>query len=270
MDIATIIGLILGAAIVLVSLLVGGVPVYALIQPEAILVVFGGTLTALLINFSFDEIQVAISGLSRAFYKETLTPEDVVDYISDAAVFIRSKGILAIQPLLRDVDIPFIQRGLQMILDNQPQEHVQNLLSTELEVSFRNDNQLARVFEAAGGFAPTMGIIGAIIGLIQVMGMLNSPEQLGKEIACAFVATLYGVGSANLFFLPIAGKLKQRAREEWFLKSIMFQGLMAIHEGQHPMLIREQLEAYLYSGEEEESAPLQETYLPAEAALGAV
>jgi chemotaxis protein MotA len=245
MDFATITGLILGLGILVVSLLVGGVPVQTIIQPEAILIVFGGTLTALFINFSFEDIRLAFGSLSRAFHQEELTPEEVVDYLSDAAIYIRSRGLLAVQPLLSHVDIPFLQKGLQMIVDNQPTEHLRAQLTTELEVHYRKANQYAKVFESAGGFSPTMGIIGAIVGLIQIMGMLNSPEQLGHGIAAAFIATLYGVGGANLFLLPVAGKLKQRAKDDWFLKSMMLQGLVAIREGEHPTLIRERLQAYL-------------------------
>lgn len=245
MDLATIAGLGLGLAILVVSLLVGGVPAQTILQPEALLIVIGGTFTSLLINFSAPQIQQALGALGKAFREEDLSSYDVVDYLSDAAVYIRTKGLLAVQPLLAHVDIPYLQKGLQMIVDNQPLEHIRAQLTTEMEVQYQNDLQTANVYEAAGGFAPTMGIIGAIIGLVQVMGVLTSPEQLGSGVASAFIATLYGVGSANLFFLPIAGKLKQKAKNEWFLKSIMLNGLVAIRAGENPTLLREKLESFL-------------------------
>ncbi len=245
MDFGTLIGLVLGLVIVSVSLLIGGVPIQTIIQPEAILVVFGGTLTALLINYSPADIHSALFMMTKALRTEDLEAEEVIDYIVDAAIYIRSKGLLAVQPLLSHVDIPYLQIGLQMIVDNQPTDHIRSQLQTELEVSYRRQNQLAKIYETAGGFAPTMGIIGAIIGLIQIMNMLKAPDQLGHGIAQAFIATLYGVGAANLLLLPLAGKLKQRAKDEWFLKSIMLHGILSIREGHHPNRIKEELDAYL-------------------------
>lgn len=258
MDFATLSGLILGVIILVVSLFIGGVPVQTIIQPEAILVVFGGTLASLLVNFSFEEIQNALSSIYKAFREEEMMPEEVVDYITDAAIYIRTKGLLSVQPLLSHVDIPFLQKGLQLIVDNQPVEHIRAQLTTELEVGYRAESQYAKVFETAGGFAPTMGIIGAIIGLIQVMGVLSSPEQLGHGIASAFVATLYGVGIANLFLLPVAGKLKERAKADWILKSMMLQGLLAIREEVNPTLIRDQLEAYIRHNLNEEAQSMND------------
>lgn len=245
MDLATITGLLLGLTIIIGSLIAGHVSLQTVFQPEAILIVFGGTLTALLVNFSWAEIGAAFASLRYAFYEEEFTPEDVVDTISDAAVYIRTKGLLAVQPLLSHVDLPFLQKALQMVVDNQPLEHIRSQLTTELEVAFRHASKTAKVFEMAGGFAPTMGIIGAILGLIHVMGNLASPQQLGQGVAAAFMATLYGVGMANLALLPLAGKLKERAKQDWFIKSIVLQGILEIREGKNPTLIREVLEAYL-------------------------
>ncbi len=250
MDIATIAGLFLGIAILIVSLVMGGVPVQTIFQPEALLVVMGGTLTAMLVNFSGRELLSAMRAMNQVFYLEDLTPQEVIDYISDAAVYIRTKGLLAVQPLLNDIDIPFLQKGLQMLVDNTPLDHMRALLTTEMEVQYTTDKQHAKIFETAGGFAPTMGIIGAIVGLVQIMNMLHSPEQLGHGVASAFIATLYGVGSANLFFLPVAGKLQHRAKHAWLLRSMILQGILAIREGKHPTLIREQLSAYLYANDE--------------------
>lgn len=251
MDLATLIGLILGIAIIGVSLLVGGVPIQLLLQPQALLIVFGGAFTALLINFSLSDIQNAVASLSKAFQEDPTTPEEISDTLTDAAVYIRSKGLLAVQPLLSHVDIPFLQKGLQMVVDNQPTEFIRSQLTTELEVQYRRDYQYAKVFEVAGGLTPTMGIIGAVVGLIEVMNLMHTPDLLGNGIAKAFVATLYGVGAANIFFLPIGGKLKERAKNDWFLKSMMLQGLLAIREGQHPLMIQEQLNAYVDSNKAE-------------------
>lgn len=245
MDFATITGFLLGLLTLLAALFWGGVPIPVIFQPEAILIVLGGTLTALLISFSFQEINRAFASLGKAFKEEEITTDEIADYLIDASVYIRTKGLLAVQPLLSHVDIPFLQRGLQMIVDNQSVDYLKTQLITDMEVQHRAEVQCAKVFEAAGGFAPTMGIIGAIVGLIQVTNMFNSPDQLGHGIASAFIATLYGVGIANMFLLPIAGKLMHRAKSELFFKSMMLQGLIAIREGENPSIIKEKLEAYL-------------------------
>lgn len=251
-DVASLLGLVLGLGIVGAALVLGGVPAQALFQPEAILIVFGGTLTALCLHFSLADIHNSLYALSRVFFKDQAEPEEMVETVYDAAVYARTKGLLAVQPLLAQLEEPFLRKGLQMVVDNQPLEHIRTKLSTEMEVAFRSECHDARVYEAAAGFAPTMGIIGAIVGLIHVMGLLNTPQQLGMNVAGAFIATLYGVGFANIFLLPVAGKLKQRARDAWFVKSILLEGILAIRAGDHPSFIREKLSAYLYQPETEE------------------
>lgn len=246
MDFATLAGFMLGISILAASLFWGGVPANIIFQPEAILIVIGGTLTSLLIGFSFEEINHAFASIKKTFKKEELLPEEIVEYITDAAVYIRTKGILAVQPLLNHIDIPFLQKGLQFVVDNQSTDYIRTQLITDMEVQYRQNKNNSKIFESAGGFAPTMGIIGAIVGLIQVMNMFHSPEQLGHGVASAFIAILYGVGAANLFLLPIAGKLKQRAKHDMFLKSIMLQGIISISEGENPTIVREKLEAYLH------------------------
>ncbi len=245
MDFATIAGLVLGLAIVAVSLVLGGVPLDTILQPEAILIIFGGTLASLLINFSFEDIQNAVGNLRYAFREQDIFPQEIVEYITDAAIYIRTKGLLAIQPLLNQVDIPFLRKGLMLVVDNHPVEDIKAQLTIDMETQYRAQVRYARVFEAAGGFAPTMGIIGAIIGLTQIMGSFDSPDKMGHGVANAFIATLYGVGIANLFLLPLAGKLKQRAKSDWLLKSMMLEGILAIRAEENPSLIREKLQAYI-------------------------
>ena len=179
MDFVTLFGLFIGVLLIGTALVIGGVPVQTVLQPEALLVVFGGTLTALLINFSWHDVRAAVAALNRALRRDNLTPEEVVAYVNDAAIYIRFKGILAIQPMLDQVEIPFLRRGLTLMVDNHPAEHIKALLTTEMEATLRAAMGQARVFEVAGGAAPTMGIIGAIIGLTQIMHLLSNPERLG-------------------------------------------------------------------------------------------
>lgn len=240
-DGATWAGFGLGGLVLAGCVLFGHIPLHILLQPEALIVVIGGTVTALLIHFSTEAIPLATAGLRRCLYHDTLATEEVVTYLADMANYIRGEGLMALQPMIDDIDIPFIRRGAQLMLDNQPEDLLHSSLSTEMEVTYRQQMDHARLFEAAGGFAPTMGIIGAVVGLIQVVGAFNSPTELTQGIASAFIATLYGVGLANLFFLPLAGRLRQKSRESWFQKTIMLEGIMSIYSGDHPMVTEEKL-----------------------------
>jgi chemotaxis protein MotA len=241
----TVLGLALGCSILVAALLIGHVPLATIFQPEALLIVFGGTITALLVHFKQHEIIEAVTALWSRNTLDDYTAEDIADAISDAARYIRANGLLAVQPLLSHIEIPFLQKGLQLLVDNQPVEHIEAQLTTEMEVAYQRALNHAKVLEAAGGLAPTMGIIGAVVGLIQVMGLFAHPDQMGHGVAHAFVATLYGVAISNLVLLPLAGKLKQEAKAVWFLQSMMIQGLTAISTQANPRLVQDRMEAYL-------------------------
>ncbi|MBK8191217.1 MAG: MotA/TolQ/ExbB proton channel family protein [Vampirovibrionales bacterium] len=241
MDKATVIGLILGCLTLGGALLLGHAPLQALIQPEALLMVFGGTATAVLVSFSTRTLGAAWTGFCHSLREDAFGAEDYLDYLTEISRFVRQEGTLALEPMLAQVEIPFIRQGLQLMVDGQPEAFIRNSLMTEIDITYRDDLDKSRVFEAAGGFAPTMGIVGAVIGLMSVVGSFQSPGQLGEGVAGAFSATLYGVALANLFLLPVAGKLRQRARDQWFRKTLMLEGMMSICCGDHPMMTEEKL-----------------------------
>lgn len=241
MDKATVFGLILGILTLGGALLLGHAPWQALLVPEALLMVFGGTATAVMVSFSAKTLQAAWAGFWQSLQEESFGTEDYLEYLTEISRFVRQEGALALEPMLRRVEIPFIRQGLQLMVDGQPESFIRNSLMTEIDISYRDDLDKARVFEAAGGFAPTMGIVGAVIGLMSVVGSFQSPGQLGQGVAGAFSATLYGVALANLFLLPVAGKLRQRARDQWFRKTLMLEGMMSICCGDHPMMTEDKL-----------------------------
>lgn len=255
MDKATVFGLILGLAILATALFLGNVSVQTLLRPEALLIVFGGTTTAVLVSFSGRALTSSLSALKRCFFHEPFSTHDCVGYITEIAGFVRSEGILALQPLIDDVELPFVRKGLQLLVDNRSTHFIRDSLATDIEITFRDDMDNSRVFEAAGGYAPTMGIIGAVIGLIHVVGAFHNPEQLAQGIAGAFSATLYGVALSNLFLLPIAGKLRQRARDEWFRKTLLLEGIMSIQAGDHPIVTEEKLMAFMNEVGVEQHSP---------------
>lgn len=245
LDKSTVIGLVLGGVILIVALLLGNVPISTLLSPEAILVVFGGTVTATMVSFKQQTLLNALSTLKQCFYQESSNPTECVNYAMDVAGFARQHGVLALQPMLGSVEIPFLRKGLALAVDSRDEEFIRNSLTTEIEVSYRDNMDIARVFETAGGFAPTMGIIGAVIGLIYVVQAFQDPTRLGQGVASAFSATLYGVALSNLFLLPLAGKLRQRARDDGFVKTLLMEAVLSIAKREHPMVLEEKLNAYI-------------------------
>lgn len=262
MELSTITGLALGLVILVLALLLGHVPLETLLNPEALLIVFGGTLTATIISFNQRTLMNAIGALRGGTPESRLHTSEAIQYVMEVVGFVRDEGILALQPVLESIEIPFFRKGLHLVLDNRTEKFVKDSLSTEIEVIYRETLDYARVYETAGGFAPTMGIIGAVIGLIFIVQSFSDPSQLGKGVASAFSATLYGVALSNLFLLPIAGKLRQRARDEWFIRTLLLEAVLSIRSGEHPMLIEERLNAFIYipEGDETPLVPQAKTY----------
>ncbi|HEY9746873.1 MAG TPA: MotA/TolQ/ExbB proton channel family protein [Oculatellaceae cyanobacterium] len=244
MDRSTVIGLLLGIVVLAAALALGRVPLSTLLNPEALLVVFGGTLTATLVGFHPKTIWGAWFALRENSPESRMSPQEAIAYVMDVVMFVRDEGILALQSMLDEIELPFLRKGLMLVLDNRSERFVRDSLSTELEVAYRTSLDHARVFETAGGFAPTMGIIGAVIGLIYVVQAFQNPGQLGKGVASAFSATLYGVALSNLFLLPLAAKLRQRAKDEWFIRTMLLEAVLSIRSGEHPMLVEERLNAF--------------------------
>ncbi len=250
MEITTIVGLAAGLAILVAGLLLGGVSLWILLSPEALLIVFGGTLTATMVSFTPSLLKRAAEALQQVCKQTDLThalmsPQQAIDYVLDVAYFVRTEGPLALEPLLPEIEIPFLRKGLMLVMDNRPEETIRHQMTTDIEVAYREQLDIARVYETAGGFAPTMGIIGAVIGLISVVQSFSNPSELGQGVASAFCATLYGLALSNLLLLPMAGKLRHQAREESFIKTILTDGVISIANEEHPMLLNEKLQAYL-------------------------
>lgn len=263
MDLATLLGLVFGFIILVISMILGQVPLGILLKPDALLIVFGGTFTAVLVSFSMATLLASIRSVIQCFYQEPYTARDCIDYLTEVAMFVRTEGILQLQGLVDGIPIPMMRKGLNLIIDNRSEMFVRESLSTEIEIQYRESMDHSRVFEVAGGYAPTMGIIGAVIGLIHVVQSFHDPVELGKGVAGAFSATLYGVALSNLFLLPLAGKLRQRARNDWFQKNLILEGLMSIRVGEHPVVLEEKLSAFANDAFRERTLGLpQSSYVP--------
>ncbi|MHB1421120.1 MAG: flagellar motor protein [Bacillota bacterium] len=250
MDIALVGGLLLGVISLIVAFVLEGGEVGALIVGTAALIVFGGTAGAVMASFSMSELKKVPSVVKVALLGKDAEPIGIIDLIVQLATRARREGLLAIEPEIDKVEHPYLRKGLQMIVDGTDPSVVKN----SMELSIYNTEQRhkvgASVFEAAGGYSPTMGIIGTVMGLVHVLSNLSEPETLGPSIAVAFIATLYGVASANVLWLPIASKLKNRNKSEAIIMEMMMEGVLAIQEGQNPKLIQARLTNFLRSKDE--------------------
>ncbi len=195
-----------------------------------------------------NPLPVVIKSLTSVSLALTNPPHDVkgtITQILDLANVSRKQGLLALEGKLKDLHDPFFKKGVQLIVDGTDPKLLQEILEIEVEHHEEEGIHAAKVWEAAGGYAPTVGILGAVLGLIHVMENLADPSKLGGGIAVAFVATVYGVGAANLFFLPIANKMMFKLKEESGLRTMVILGLVGLAQGENPRLLQEKLESYL-------------------------
>lgn len=245
MDLASVMGILIGLFAIVGTQLIESNSIMAIIQPTAAFIVLGGTFGALFLNFSLPTIISAFSSAKKVFLDEEENTLEVVEQLMGLANLARQQGFLVLQEAIAGINDKFLKRGAQLVIDTTNPHLLNEILISEINLEEEQALIHARIFEAMGGYAPTFGIVGAVLGLIQVMGNLQDPSQLGHGIATAFVATLYGVGSANLIFLPIAGKLKMRLRGEILLKEMVVQGLISIQLGENPAILEEKLFTFL-------------------------
>lgn len=229
--------------ILLGQLLEGG-SVWSMLQSTAAVIVFGGTLGAVLVSFPFAEVKHAAASLKQVFSDNAEQPEATINLILRYAKVARKDGILALEDESATAKDPLLRKGLMLAVDGVNPKTLREMLEADLAAAEERDLVPARVYESAGGYAPTVGILGAVLGLIHVMENLSDPGKLGSGIAVAFVATVYGVGVANLVLLPIANKLRRRAADAGRRRILIFEGILAIQEGLNPRLIDQKLRGY--------------------------
>lgn len=245
MDFMTIVGLVGGIGALLLSVVLEGGRITSLVSPTAFLIVIGGTVGATAVCYTLEELR-AVPALLKIAFKEQ--EYDSVEFIYSLVRFAekaRREGLLALEDEIVEVEDKFLKKGMQLVIDGTDAELVRSILDTELAFLQQRHNKGASIFETAGGFAPTMGIIGTVMGLVHVLGNLTDTESLGPSIAVAFIATLYGVGSANLFFLPIANKLKNRSAHQLLMHEVTLEGILSVQAGDNPRIVEEKLLAFL-------------------------
>lgn len=244
-DLTAVMGLPVGIGLVLFGQILEGGRLGSILQLTAAIIVFGGTFGAVLVSFSLSDVRTALRSLRSVFIDDEAPMDDTINAIARFAIKARRDGIMSLEDDVEHLDDPFLKRGLGLAVDGTSPTTLRAMLEGEADSRDQIDELPARVYESAGGYAPTLGILGAVLGLIHVMENLTDPNKLGAGIAVAFVATVYGVGSANLVFLPIAAKLRLKAAVRAKRRQLVSEGILAIQEGQNPRLIEHKLRGLL-------------------------
>lgn len=245
MDLATIIGLILGFGAIIGGQVMEGGHVSAIIQPTAAIIIAGGTLGATFVSFPIGSLIQALKDVKKAFLPAKTNHETIIKDIIGYAAKARKNGLISLEQEAQNINDVFIKKGISLVVDGIDPQKLRDTMETELAAFEEHNKSSVEVFEAAGGYAPTIGIIGAVLGLIHVMENLADSSKLGAGIAVAFVATIYGLMTANLVCLPMGTKLKHRLKEEIQIKQMIIEGLIAIQNGENPHFIEQRLRSYL-------------------------
>jgi len=245
-------GIVVAIGGILLGLALEGGKIGQILQPTAALIVFGGTLGAVMVQFPLSVVMAAFASLAHVFFERGEDPGVVVKELVRYAQKARKDGIVSLDSEVEKIREPFWKKTLMLAVDGTEPAELRNIMELDLENRADRDENIPRVFESAGGFSPTIGIIGAVLSLIQVMQHLNDINEVGRGIAVAFVATIYGVASANLFFLPSAGKLKIRNREEQLRHEIILEGVISILEGSNPRMVETKLLSFISEARQSE------------------
>ena len=246
MDILSILGVIVALGAILGGNILEGGHTSSLIQLTAFVIVGGGTLGAIMIQVPLATFKRSMQMASWVFKPPKQQPQEAIEKIVSWSNIARREGLLGLESISEEESDLFARKGLQLLVDGNEPEVIRGILEVDLESQEYRDTQAAKVWEGMGGYSPTIGIIGAVMGLIHVMNNLADPSLLGAGIAVAFVATIYGVGLANLFFLPIANKLKGLIHVQTRFREMLLEGVVSIAEGENPRNIETKLNGYLH------------------------
>lgn len=244
MDIATIAGIIAGSAFIIVGIYLGG-DLGNFYDFPSIMITVGGTAAAMLIAYPISKIAQIRKILRRVFFTRNDNLQDVISKIIELANIARREGLLALEEAIYEINEPFLQKGILLIVDGTDPELVRNILETELSFIEERHQKGGEIFETAASLAPGFGMIGTLIGLINMLKSLDDPSSLGPGMSVALVTTFYGSIIANLFCIPVAKKLKYNSSREILTKEIMLEGILSIQAGENPRIIEEKLKAFL-------------------------
>jgi len=245
MDIIAFLGLIIGMGAIVVGNIIEGGTTGHLIQAAAAMIVLGGTAGATMLSYPLKDLRTAIVSLRRVFVQEDRNPLLIIEDSVNILVQARRMGLIALQPQIMQIENAFLRKGLNLVVDGMPPKMIRDILDQEIATYETKMRRAAKVFESAGGYAPTIGILGAVLGLIQVMSNVAEPSKIGAGISVAFVATIYGVGSANLILLPISKRIIRRMHEDIYMMDLIVEGVLGVESGINPFFLRAKLNAFL-------------------------
>jgi len=246
MDILTILGLTLGIGAILGGQFLEGGHISSLVNGPALLIVTGGTLGAVMLQAPINSFIRALKILGWIFFPPQLNSDEAIEKIVSWSNIARKEGLLGLESVSESEDDDFARKGLQLLVDGSEPDVMRSIMEVEVDTKEHHDLSAAKLFESMGGYSPTIGIIGAVMGLIQVMQNLSDPSKLGHGIAIAFVATIYGVGLANLVLIPVANKLKSLVVTRSQFHYMIIEGVVSIAEGENPRNIETKLQGFLH------------------------
>lgn len=253
MDLATVVGLLLGVGLVVGSILLGG-PLTPFINVPSLMITIGGSFAALLMNFTAKQVFGALFVIKKCFMAKLPEPATVIEQFSELAAVARRDGLIALEPEVEKLDDPFMIRGLEIVMGGASKEDVLAVLETEIAQIEARHGLGKKIVDATAAAAPAFGMIGTLIGLVQMLRSLDDPSQIGVGMATALLTTLYGALVANLLCLPLSGKLEMRSAQEVMLRELMLSGLVSLIEGQAPRAIKEKLVGFLAASNRPETA----------------
>ncbi|MEW9081428.1 flagellar motor protein [Caldanaerobacter subterraneus] len=249
LDIATIVGIIIGVGSLVYAFTLEGGTIGSLLGVSAALIVFGGTIGATITSYSLEDIKKVPALLVKAFKDEKENYMEIIKYFTYLAQKARSEGLLSLESEIESEEInkfdPILKECLELVVDGSDMELIKTTMENKIYMEDMQAKKEAGIFEAAGGYAPTMGIIGTVMGLVHVLSNISEPEKLGPAIAMAFIATLYGVSSANLFWLPIAQKLKNKAKIKTTERELILEGSLSLQAGENPRILERKLLTFI-------------------------
>jgi chemotaxis protein MotA len=246
MDKLSVIGVLLALFALIGGSILKGAGVSGLVNPAAFIIVIVGTIASIMLHTPMSTFKHGMKIVKWVFKPPHQDPESLIARVVEWSGVARKQGLLALEGLVESESDPFIKKGLQMLVDGAEPDAIRNILETEMQTREHFDTQGAKVFEGMGIYAPTLGIIGAVLGLMAVMKNLADPSKLGHGIAAAFTATIYGIGAANLFLLPMASKLKAAIAEQTRMREMTIEGLISISQGENPRNIESKLKGFLH------------------------
>ena len=243
MDIGAIIGLLIGFGGILAGFVYEGGSIMQLISsPSAMIIVFGGTIGATVVSFPINDLAKVPGAIKTVFTTKKLDAVGIINQLAELSEKARKDGLLSLEQDAQSNENELIKKGLALVVDGIETEVIKDILMRETQLRESIHESAAKIFEKAGGFAPTMGVLGTVMGMVQVLSSMEAqPGDLGGKIATAFLATMFGVGSANLLWIPFADRIKQKAEADKMVNDLIIEGLLSIQAGENPRIIKEKL-----------------------------